>query len=222
MQRLNTHPTAIRPMISVLALLCFATATSSLAGGPRRLCHLSNPRMLPGRVPDTDTDDILCPPVVAPVVAFDADQLSSPPTAPKKPLPTSQTPMKSMAREIIRIIKIKNRKTITTTNESNEHCCAKPNHQCIADTESHASASVGTETHTWGVIATKTNGNEMVCDSPPSTNDACQGRRSALHVLRECPLGTTGTTMFSWFFFDCVLDVLIKPFEALKLTPFKL
>jgi hypothetical protein len=209
MQRLNTHPTAIRPMISVLAMLCFATATSSLAGGPRRLCHLSNPRMLPGRVPDTDTDDTLCPPVVAPVVAFDADQLSSP--------PTPQRTMKSMAREIIRIIKIKNRKTITTTNESNEHCCA-PNHQCIADTESNASASVGTETHTWGVIATKTNGNEMVCDSPPSTNDAvsfdhivaCQGRRSAL--LRECLLGTTGTTMFSWFFFDCVLDVLIKIF----------
>jgi hypothetical protein len=220
MQPFKKQPTAIRPMISVLAMLCFATATSSLAGGPRRLCHLSNPRMLPGRVPDTDTDDILCPPVVAPVVAFDADQLSSPPTAPKQPLPTPQRTMKSMAREIIRIIKIKNRKTITTTNESNEHCCAKPNHQCIADTESNASASVGTETHKWGVDTTKTNGNEMVCDSPPPTNDAvsfdhivaCQGLGQRSALLRECPLGTTGTTMFSWLFFDCVLDILIKIF----------
>jgi hypothetical protein len=353
----KTQPTAIRPMISVLAMLCFATATSSLAGGPRRLCNLSNPGM-----PDT-RKDILCPVIFA----FDADQSSSPPTAPKKPSPASQTPMKPMATEMfnrgpkivpafelkkvilddpeqpsvrktqsepdltrqlpvarstkpnpqqqptpssatlpkatkattglnravgvtgvsesnfdpvnfsflsdvgkelrvevvegsqtvcptncprprgnndiekdmcsqiqcpgvnslvhsiklkkkkIKIIKIKKRKTITTTNE---HCCAKPNQQCIDDTESNASASVGTEAHKWGVAATKTNGNEMVCDSPSSTNDAvsfdridvaCQGRRLA---LQECPFGETGTNMFCWFVFDCLLNVLIKIFDA--------
>jgi hypothetical protein len=136
--------------------------------------------------------------------------------------------MKSMAREIIRIIKIKNRKTITTTNgESNEHCCCAPNHQCIAGTESNASASVSTEAHKGVVVATKTNGNEMVCDSPTPTNNAvsfdhidvaCQGRRLA---LQECPFGETGTNMFCWFVFDCLLNVLIKIFDAFKLAPFE-
>jgi hypothetical protein len=124
----------------------------------------------------------------------------------------------------IKIIKRKKRKTITTANE---HCCAKPNQQCIDDTESNASASVGTEAHKWGVAATKTNGNEMVCDSPSSTNDAvsfdridvaCQGRRLA---LQECPFGETGTNMFCWFVFDCLLNVLIKIFDTFKLTPFE-
>ena len=129
-----------------------------------------------------------------------------------------------LKKKKIKIIKIKKRKTITTTNE---HCCAKPNQQCIDDTESNASASVGTEAHKRGVAATKTNGNEMVCDSPSSTNDAvsfdridvaCQGRRLA---LQECPFGETGTNMFCWFVFDCLLNVLMTIFDAFKLTPFE-
>ena len=75
-------------------------------------------------------------------------------------------------------------------------------------------ASVRTTAQTMGVAATKNNANGMVLDNVPPTNDdelnyldsdvACQDRRE------ECPIGETGTTMFSWFFFDCVLDVLIK------------
>jgi hypothetical protein len=346
MQSFKIHPTAARPTILVLAMLFFAQATSSLAGGPRRLCNLSNPGM-----PDTGKD-ILCPVIFA----FDADQSSSPPTAPKKPPPASQTPRKPMAREMfnrgpkivpafelkkvilddpeqpsvrktqsepdltrplpvapstkpnpqqqptpppatppkstkvekgldravdetwvsesnfdpvnlsslydfkdgtrfhegcktvlpakcprprgikyfkkdtcsqiehpgvnscvqpiklkkkIKNIKIKKKKTITT----NGHCGAKPTHQFIAATE--LNASVGTQAHKWDVVAAQNNGHEMVCGSPPLTNDAvsfahmdvpCQGRSA----LPECLFGETGTNIFCWFYSDFPIGCFYK------------
>jgi len=102
----------------------------------------------------------------------------------------------------IKNIKIKKNKTITTTKG---HCCAKPTHQFIAATE--LNASVGTQAHKWGVVATQNNGHGMVCGSPPPTNDAmsfahmdvpCQGRSA----LQECLFGETGTNIFCWFFVD--------------------
>ena len=62
----------------------------------------------------------------------------------------------------------------------------------------------------------KNNANEVVLDNVPPTNDnnlnhlasnvACQDRRE------ECSLDKTGTTMFCWFLFDCLLHVLMKIF----------
>ena len=326
MQTFKLHPPAARLVILFLAMFVFAKVTPSSADGPRRLCcHLSNHPRMPGTA---DGDILLCP-----IVAFEADQLPSPPMAPENPLPTSQTPMKPMAREMfnrgpmlkledpeqvsvrqpqselqppgaaprstkpkpqqqptpssatlpkatkattglnravgvtgvsesnfdpvnfsflsdvgkelrvevvegsptvcptncprprgnndiekdmcsqiqcsgvnslvhsiklnkkkIKIIKIKKRKTITTKNK---HCCAKPNHEFIADIESNA--FVGAKAHKRGVVTTKINGYEMVGNRPSPTNDAvsfnhidvaCQGHCSA------CPFGETGTTMF--------------------------
>ena len=102
-----------------------------------------------------------------------------------------------LKKKKIQIIKIKKIKTITT----NEHCCAKPNHQFIGDMESNT--SVGAKAHKEGVhvTKTKTNGYEMVGGSPPFANDAvsfdhidvaCQGSSA----LQECPFGETGTNIF--------------------------
>ena len=90
-----------------------------------------------------------------------------------------------------------------------------------------SNAFVGAKAHKRGVVTTKINGYEMVGNRPSPTNDAvsfnhidvaCRGRRLA---LQECPFGETGTNMFCWFVFDCLLNVLIKIFDAFKLTPFE-
>ena len=87
-------------------------------------------------------------------------------------------------------------------------CGTKSPRQLIADTKLNDAIVI--------IAVTKNNANGVVLDNVPPTNDdmldhlasnvACQDRRE------ECPLGKTGTTMFCWFLFDCLLHVLIKIF----------
>ena len=88
-------------------------------------------------------------------------------------------------------------------------CGTKSPCQLIANTELNDITVVT-------AAVTKNNANEVVLDNVPPTNDdkldhlasgiACQDRRE------ECSFGKTGTTMFCWFLFDCLLNVLMKIF----------
>ena len=103
---------------------------------------------------------------------------------------------------------------VGATFDTVAHFLVKPPNQSTADTELN-DASVGKKAQTMGT-ATKNNANGMVLDNVPITNDG-KLIRLASNVARqdrreECSLDKTGTTMFCWFLFDCLLHVLMKIF----------